>query len=844
MLQAQETVVLEWAKKIGGTGNERPRDSFVDASGNIYLSGYFQGTVDFDPGVGIFNIASIGSSSALVTKLDADGNLVWVKTFGGAGSVAQSITADAAGNVYITGGFLGTGDFDPGAGVFNMTAATTGQADVYILKLDVNGDFVWAKGIIGGTWWDNGHEIKLDASGNIFVIGRVYYQGGPRDFDPNAGTFMVNIDWEDIFILKLDNDGNFLWVRDFGAVQESRGYSVSIDASGNVYATGYFRGTVDFDPGVGTFNLVSSGDWDVFFLKLDGNGNLIWARGMVNSAATYYSDSQHGSKIEIDATGNVYTTGRYNGTVDFDFGVGTFNLTSNGGYDIYVLKMTTNGDFIWAKSMGGSGYDEGFSISTTATGDSYVTGYFLNTVDFDPSVGTYNLTSAGGDDIFISKFDTNGNFIWARSMGGTSNDHASNIIPTSSGDLIICGDLSGTADLDPSPCVSNFTSSGGEDVFIVKLNQVAALSITSSETSGSIGETITIVGTGFSIIPGNNVVEFNNTIATVTASTATTITTTVPAGATTGPIEVTVACTTVASATFTVFTATISITTQPLDVVVCPGDIASFTTSATGTTNITYQWQYSTDGISYTDIANDSHYSGVTTTTLTVNTIGDFGEGRYQCRINGDLAAEVITADEGLFFDTPVRCNNQPPVIEAVVTSVNIGGVVTINLLSLISDPDDNLDLSTLQLVSSTSAQGASASINANQLVLNYAGILFSGTDQVEISVCDDMGECHVQILTIEVRGEIEIFNAVSPNSDGINDFFKIEFIELLEPENTVTIYNRWGSKVFEVKNYSEGNAFRGLNQNGNELPSGTYFYKIVLNSSGKTRNGFLVLKR
>ncbi|MDZ7649699.1 MAG: gliding motility-associated C-terminal domain-containing protein [Cytophagales bacterium] len=110
--------------------------------------------------------------------------------------------------------------------------------------------------------------------------------------------------------------------------------------------------------------------------------------------------------------------------------------------------------------------------------------------------------------------------------------------------------------------------------------------------------------------------------------------------------------------------------------------------------------------------------------------------------------------------------------------------------------------------------------------------------------MCDDLGACATQTLSIAVSGEIEIFNAVSPNNDGKNEFFKIANIDLLEPENTVTIYNRWGSKVFEVENYSEVNAFRGLNQNGNELPSGTYFYKVLFKTSGKSQNGFLNLKR
>ncbi|MFZ2905385.1 MAG: gliding motility-associated C-terminal domain-containing protein [Cyclobacteriaceae bacterium] len=849
-LSAQQTAMLEWANRTGGTGADQARDMAVDAAGNVYSFGYYTGTVDFDPGTGVSNLTAVGSNDMFISKMDANGNLVWAKSLGGsAGDSPMGLAIDPSGNVYITGGFYGTTDFDPGVGVFNMTSG--GQSDIYIAKYDVNGDLVWAKEIDGGTWYDHGFDIKLDAAGNIFVVGRFYYQGGPSfDFDPGPGTFLLTAGEEDAFILKLDTDGNFVWARDFGggSGNENRGYSIDIDAAGNVYTTGYFEATADFDPGAGTFNLTASGDWDVFFSKLDNNGNFVWAKSLVNSAPTYYTDGNYGSKIEVDAAGNIYTSGRFNGTSDFDPGAGTFNLTSNGGFDAYLLKLDTDGNFVWAKSWGSTGYDEGFSLSISAT-NVFVTGFYANTVDFDPDAPSFNLTSSGGNDIFISQFDINGNFSWARSIGGTGDDRGFGIATNGIGDVYVSGFFTGTADFDPGACTFNQTSAGGNDIFVEKLNQVTVIPLTITSTSptlGVVGSTVTITGAGFSTIPTMNIVEFNGIVAAVTASTATSITTTVPAGATTGKISVTVNCVTVQSVTdFTVSTPTITIDTQPSDITVCPGGTATFTTAASGTTNITYQWQFSTDGVTFNDIANNTNFSGATTATLSVNTTGNFGEGRYRCRINGDFAPEVISTDEGLFFNTPAICNNQSPVIQSTAGGVPIGGIVTIDLLSLISDPDNNLNLSTLTVITGASQQGAAASINSsNQLVLDYGGVMFSGTDQVTIEVCDLLGVCTQQMLTITVIGEIEIFNAVSPNGDGKNDFFKIQYIDLLEPENTVTIYNRWGSKVFETKNYSDTNSFRGLNQNGNELPSGTYFYKIFLKSSGETKTGYLSLKR
>jgi len=192
---------------------------------------------------------------------------------------------------------------------------------------------------------------------------------------------------------------------------------------------------------------------------------------------------------------------------------------------------------------------------------------------------------------------------------------------------------------------------------------------------------------------------------------------------------------------------------------------------------------------------------------------------------------------------------NQAPVIVSTTTGVLIEGIVTIDLLDLISDPDDNLDLSTLAVIGTTSEEGASASINAlSELVLDYSGILFTGTDLVTIEVCDDLDDCTQQELTIEVVGDVIVYNAISPNSDDeINKIFFIRYIgDLPDTEkNIVTIYNRWGDIVFEISDYNNvDRVFIGVSDSGKDLPSGTYFYKIDFSSGKQSKTGFLSLKR
>ncbi|MBX2964148.1 MAG: VCBS repeat-containing protein [Cyclobacteriaceae bacterium] len=196
----------------------------------------------------------------------------------------------------------------------------------------------------------------------------------------------------------------------------------------------------------------------------------------------------------------------------------------------------------------------------------------------------------------------------------------------------------------------------------------------------------------------------------------------------------------------------------------------------------------------------------------------------------------------------PEPCGNQPPIIISTLTGLSIEGVVRIDLTPLLSDPDDNLDLGSLRVLNTQTTAGASASINAaNELILNYGGVLFTGQDRISIEVCDLLGACTQQQLTIYVEGDIIVRTGFSPNGDGQNDFFQIDYINLFPDtqQNKVTIFNRWGDMVFEMANYdNQSRVFRGLSRNGNELPSGTYFYRIEFTSGRAVKVGYLSLKK
>jgi hypothetical protein len=382
-----------WARRVGGTGNDESYSIVVDAAGNVYITGYFEDTVDFDPGAGTSNLTSTGGTDTFILKLDSNGDFAWAKSLDGSSDDGGiGIVLDASGNVHTVGYFQGTVDFDPGAGTSNLTSA--GSFDVYIWKLDSNGDYVWAKRI-GRTNSDFPSAIAVDASGNVYTTGTFESW---VDFDPGAGTAYLTAAGDyDVFVSKLDSSGDYVWAKRMGGTDFDYSNSLAVDASENVYTAGRFQGTVDFDPGAGTSNLTSAGDYDIFVSKLDSSGDYVWAKRM---GGTGYDEA---NSIALDATGNVYTAGEFLGTVDFDPGAGTSELTAAGGRDVYVSKLDGSGDFVWAKGAGSTGSDRSDAMTADASGQVYAIGTFQGTVDFDPGAGTSALTSVGSSDIFVLK---------------------------------------------------------------------------------------------------------------------------------------------------------------------------------------------------------------------------------------------------------------------------------------------------------------------------------------------------------------------------------------------------------------------------------------------------------
>ena len=469
---------LEWVKQIGGKGGKiESQVMTMDSSSNIYIAGRFFGTIDMDPSpsktlnftpgqrrVGIF-----------ISKFDSTGQLLWAKELKDKNDDSRirirDILLDKMGNILLTGHFEGEIDFDPGPGSFNLKSSKNNNRftqDIFVLKISASGNFLWAKKMGGSSSWVQGHSIVTDANDDVYINGSF---SGSANFNPGSGSFTLSSNgFRDIFVCKLNSVGNFMWAKQIGGKKRDISGSLKIDNSGNINFLAFFRDTVVLNPGPGTFNVTIKGN---AIVKLDSSGGFIWAKKI-----------GAGSYMALDESGQFYVTGTFTATTDFDPGSGTFNLVPDGSSDIFISKLSSKGDLIWAKSVRGSADygDYPNHITLAPDGHAYISGRFKDTADFDPGSGMalrYALKKRGST--FILKLDTSGNFRWVKQV---TNAHKRNPDPNRPnlrdsvakfmvnylGNIYSVGYFGDTTDFAPGSSVFNLSPLGKRDVFIHKMS--------------------------------------------------------------------------------------------------------------------------------------------------------------------------------------------------------------------------------------------------------------------------------------------------------------------------------------------------------------------------------------
>jgi hypothetical protein len=363
---------------------------------------------------------------------------LWARSAGGVSyDSGQSVAVDGDGNSYITGNFEETA-------LFGATSLTSqGQIDIFVAKIDSNGNWLWAVHA-GGTLNDYGYCIAVDALGNVYVTGLF------EDVVSFGGTTLTANDYAEIFVAKLDANGNWLWAKRAGGTDWDVGYGIAVDGTGHSYISGTYTGTATF----GSFTLTNNTAIDTFVAKLDTDGNWMWAQQTANTGAGWAT----GYGFDIDISGNCYVTGYFNGAVTF----GASIITASGYVDIYAAKLDAQGNWLWAKKAGGTGYDYGFAITADNFGNCFVTGYFQGYAYF----GANAINSTGNNEVFAAKLDGQGNWLWARNAGGSSSDEGHGIATDSAGNCYITGFFRNTATFGGFALVS----SGFIDIYAAKLD--------------------------------------------------------------------------------------------------------------------------------------------------------------------------------------------------------------------------------------------------------------------------------------------------------------------------------------------------------------------------------------
>ena len=364
---------LVWAKGFGaeffdlGTGIE------VDATGNVYITGVYEQTVDFDPSENSFEITSSGGQDIFILKLSPEGDLMWVKSIGSPGyEEAVSIGSDTDGNVYVSGYFAENGDYNPGEEVFEL--ASNGGQDAFVVKLDESGQFEWALNF-------GGEEQELVLGMDVHPLGEVFITGlfaSTVDFDPSEEIEeRTPINGRDGYVLKLDTDGGFVYATSFGGAGNVTAWDIALDSDGNAYAAGGFNGS--FSSGLPS--PISAQNEDAFVVRINPTGDLEW------TSVIQGTDFQNAYDVNTDPSGNVILAGYFGGEADFDPSGEEFLLTkeSTEPFDAFVSMLNSDGELLYAANFGGSNFTDHHGIDTDADGNIYLSAAYQNTVDIDPS---------------------------------------------------------------------------------------------------------------------------------------------------------------------------------------------------------------------------------------------------------------------------------------------------------------------------------------------------------------------------------------------------------------------------------------------------------------------------
>lgn len=369
----------------------------LDAANNVFITGRIKGTVDFNPAADSANTVTSTNYKTFLAKYDTLGNYTWVYVFANNGSDTQANTIgiDEAQNIYLSGWFYNSVDVDfDSVDVAQLTSPGTNIRCMYLIKYNNDGDYKWSRQFCGVALWNLATDQSIDIqNGAIYIAG--YYDG-----TVNFGTFndvylsTVN-STDDVFLAKYDTAGNYVWVKSMGGTQNDFAVSNKIDTYGNIYISGTFNDTVNFNT-TGITNLVAApGGPDIYIAKYAPDGSFLWAKS-IDGALSFEN------QITTDKEGSVYIIGSFNEFVIFEPGVQIPGYSST----VFFSKYNSNGNYQWAKNFGNTNYTDRGQRIAVARNKTYVGGAFGMQVNFDLEGDTFNLTTLSSSNAFIAQYSS------------------------------------------------------------------------------------------------------------------------------------------------------------------------------------------------------------------------------------------------------------------------------------------------------------------------------------------------------------------------------------------------------------------------------------------------------
>jgi len=456
-----DTGLSGWTHSFGSSGDDAVNSVNIDTHGNVLVAGKFSDNVDFNPGAPNELHASGGKTDAFVSKFDANGQLLWTRTFGGSeNDLATAVTTDGSDNVYVVGIFSKTMIVDLDSETTLSCQETTAG---FICKFDSTGKFVWAKAITGDTN-AGANCAAADASGNLYVGGGFTGKAAFDDDKPSDDTSSHG--QIDGFLASYNSAGELDWVRVYGGLMDDEVTAVGIEVGGSIFVAGTFSSNADLSGDAAD----SHGSTDIFLMKVNGSGNRLWSK-IIGGNGT---DRVYG--LSPDTTGNfVAICGSFEQTVNFRPSGVIDNHTSQGGPDAFVSYYNTAGNYQWTRTFGGSGKDLCKDVTFDTGGNMYVVGAFTGTVDFSKSFGTvttHKKTSAGELDAFVTQILPAGGYSYTSTVGGTGDDIGNCILQNKSSLVTYWGgSFQNTANLSPDENHDeDHTSFGLDDCFLIDMN--------------------------------------------------------------------------------------------------------------------------------------------------------------------------------------------------------------------------------------------------------------------------------------------------------------------------------------------------------------------------------------